>query len=69
MIITLSHERKSTLTLSELIWQITCPDEDPPEPATPVELRRALKTLKRRSLLPHHAILFVSVHIFHPYET
>ncbi|WP_438829476.1 NACHT C-terminal alpha/beta 1 domain-containing protein [Limnospira indica] len=35
------------LTVSELIWEITCPDEDPPEPATPAELRRHLKTLKR----------------------
>ncbi|WP_396442759.1 hypothetical protein, partial [Limnospira sp. PMC 1295.21] len=46
--------------ISELIWEITCPDEDPPEPATPAELRRHLKTLKRRNLLPHRAILFGS---------
>ncbi|MGL4503796.1 MAG: hypothetical protein ACRCU2_32345 [Planktothrix sp.] len=37
---------------------MTCPDEDPPEPATPDELRRQLKTLKRRNILPHRAILF-----------
>ncbi|WP_396442702.1 MULTISPECIES: hypothetical protein [unclassified Limnospira] len=43
-----------------MIWEITCPDEDPPEPATPAELRRHLKTLKRGNLLPHGAILFGS---------
>ncbi|MCC5899296.1 MAG: hypothetical protein JJU32_15450 [Phormidium sp. BM_Day4_Bin.17] len=41
----------------ELIWDTTCPDEDPPEPATPAELRRALKHLQRRQLLPHRALL------------
>ncbi|OAB57490.1 histidine kinase [Phormidium willei BDU 130791] len=55
-----TREREIALTLSELIWEITCPDEDPPEPATPAELRRHLKTLKRRNLLPHRAILFGS---------
>ncbi|QJB25850.1 HEAT repeat domain-containing protein [Limnospira fusiformis] len=55
-----TREREIALTLSELIWEITCPDEDPPEPATPAELRRHLKTLKRRNLLPHGAILFGS---------
>ncbi|MEB3831809.1 HEAT repeat domain-containing protein, partial [Phormidium sp. CCY1219] len=55
-----TREPEIALTLSELIWEITCPDEDPPEPATPAELRRHLKTLKRRNLLPHRAILFGS---------
>ena len=55
-----TRESEIALTLSELIWEITCPDEDPPEPATPAELRRHLKTLKRRNLLPHRAILFGS---------
>lgn len=55
-----TREREIALTLSELIWEITCPDEAPPEPATPAELRRHLKTLKRRNLLPHRAILFGS---------
>ncbi|MDT9204564.1 HEAT repeat domain-containing protein [Limnospira sp. PMC 1243.20] len=55
-----TREREIALTLSELIWEITCPEEDPPEPATPAELRRHLKTLKRRNLLPHRAILFGS---------
>ncbi|EKD07548.1 HEAT repeat domain-containing protein [Limnospira platensis] len=55
-----TREREIALTVSELIWEITCPDEDPPEPATPAELRRHLKTLKRRNLLPHRAILFGS---------
>ncbi|QJB25872.1 HEAT repeat domain-containing protein [Limnospira fusiformis] len=55
-----TREREIALTLSELIWEITCPDEDPPEPATPAELRRHLKTLKRGNLLPHRAILFGS---------
>jgi HEAT repeat protein/energy-coupling factor transporter ATP-binding protein EcfA2 len=53
-----TREREIALTVSELIWEITCPEEDPPEPATPAELRRHLKTLKRRNLLPHGAILF-----------
>ncbi|MDT9232711.1 HEAT repeat domain-containing protein, partial [Limnospira sp. PMC 917.15] len=39
-----TREREIALTLSELIWEITCPEEDPPEPATPAELRRHLKT-------------------------
>ncbi|MDT9276581.1 MAG: HEAT repeat domain-containing protein [Limnospira sp. PMC 737.11] len=55
-----TREREIALTLSELIWEITCPEEDPPEPATPAELRRHLKTLKRHNLLPHRAILFGS---------
>ncbi|MEI2423072.1 HEAT repeat domain-containing protein, partial [Arthrospira platensis SPKY2] len=55
-----TREREIALTLSELIWEITCPDEDPPEPATPAELRRHLKTLQRRNLEPHRAILFGS---------
>ncbi|MGC9524580.1 MAG: hypothetical protein ACP5D7_03480 [Limnospira sp.] len=55
-----TREREIALTVSELIWEIACPEEDPPEPATPAELRRHLKTLKRRNLLPHRAILFGS---------
>ncbi len=55
-----TREREIALTVSELIWEITCPEEDPPEPATPAELRRHLKTLKRGNLLPHRAILFGS---------
>ncbi|AFY81282.1 HEAT repeat domain-containing protein [Oscillatoria acuminata] len=55
-----TREREIALTLSELIWEITCPEEDPPEPATPAELRRHLKSLKRRNLEPHRAILFGS---------
>ncbi|WP_284690280.1 hypothetical protein [Oscillatoria acuminata] len=37
-----------TKTLSELIWEITCPDEDPPEPATPAELRSPPQNPKTR---------------------
>ncbi|MFO7033052.1 hypothetical protein B9T07_25140 [Limnospira fusiformis CCALA 023] len=42
-----TREGEIALTVIELIWEITCPDEDPPEPATPAELRRHLKSLKR----------------------
>jgi hypothetical protein len=66
MIITLSSQRKIALTPSELIGEITCPEEDPPEPATPDELRRALKSLQRRNLLPHRAILFDGERFFTP---
>ncbi|WP_254563647.1 NACHT domain-containing protein [Oscillatoria sp. HE19RPO] len=53
-----TREGEIALTLSELIWEITCPEEDLPEPATPAELRRHLKSLKRGNLLPYGAILF-----------
>ncbi|MGL4497740.1 MAG: hypothetical protein ACRCU2_01650 [Planktothrix sp.] len=66
MIITLSSEREIALILSELIGEITCPDEDPPEPATPAELRRALQSLKRRNPLPHRAILFYGKRVSTP---
>ncbi|WP_410223503.1 NACHT C-terminal alpha/beta 1 domain-containing protein [Limnospira platensis] len=52
-----TREGEIALTLSELIWDTTCPDEDPPEPTTPAQLRRALKQLQRRQLLPHRALL------------
>jgi HEAT repeat protein len=57
-----TREGEIALTISELIWQMTCPEEDPPEPATPAELRRALSRLQRRNLLPHRAILFAKHH-------
>ncbi|MCT7958507.1 NACHT C-terminal alpha/beta 1 domain-containing protein [Laspinema palackyanum] len=57
-----TREGEIALTLSELIWEITCPDEDPPEPATPAKLRRDLSSLKRRNLLPHRAILLAKHH-------
>ncbi|MGL4501987.1 MAG: hypothetical protein ACRCU2_23175, partial [Planktothrix sp.] len=53
-----TREREIAFTISELIWEITCPEEDTPEPATPAELRRHLKSLQRRNLEPHRAILF-----------
>jgi len=52
-----TRESEIALTLSELVWEITCPDQDPPEPTTPTQLRRALKQLQRRQLLPHRALL------------
>lgn len=57
LLATETRESEIALTLSELIWDTTCPDEDSPEPATPAELRRALKKLQRRQLLPHRALL------------
>ncbi|MEK9511573.1 HEAT repeat domain-containing protein [Limnospira fusiformis PMC 851.14] len=55
-----TREREIALTLSELIWENHLSRGRPPEPATPAELRRHLKTLKRHNLLPHRAILFGS---------
>ncbi|MCW6035573.1 HEAT repeat domain-containing protein [Spirulina subsalsa FACHB-351] len=55
-----TRESEIALTLSELIWDTTCPDEDPPEPTTPAQLRRALKQLQRRQLLPHRALLLTN---------
>ena len=52
-----TREGEIALTLSELIWDTLCPDEDPPEPTTPAQLRRHLKQLQRRQLLPHRALL------------
>jgi len=52
-----TRESEIALTLSELIWDTTCPDQDPPKPSTPAELRRHLKQLQRRHLLPHRALL------------
>ncbi|WP_446373044.1 NACHT C-terminal alpha/beta 1 domain-containing protein [Coleofasciculus sp. D1-CHI-01] len=57
LLATETRESEIALTLSELIWDTTCPEEDLPEPATPAQLRRHLKPLQRRQLLPHRALL------------
>ncbi len=55
-----TREEEIALILSELIWNHTCPEEDPPNPKTPAELRRTLSNLKRRNLLSHRAILLTN---------
>ncbi len=55
-----TREGEIALILSELIWNHTCPEEDPPNPKTPAELRRTLSNLKRRNLLSHRAILLTN---------